>query len=530
MLAILIWLLCVGISAILIGYFIRYLNTPTPNSIHKKEGFVTISCPIGTTSFVTREGETQCCNGEIVDNFCNGNVRCSLSPNSISGIPSCSDYVAARQIANSAALCPPAIPNYFASTDGSLRGCSVSQPTADGSAPLDPNQLQCILYPTLDLEKVRLDSCYNYNLNLTASAKCASGSSALSGATASVLSGLSSAYSGVSSALGGATGTATSVTPANPTGYVMSGTGITGQIPVQKVIDHSRDHDNTYMLYLAQNNDRIIFKEGESGEQFSIKGAIPDSINDAMDVYTYINSLDKTTIQGGKYIVSKVDSISTATSPATSTAPIPGEYLFDIGGAGNFPVIKIVDVPKGNPPYNIYIAYYNIGEDSIIEVDIDTNYTKILRSRIYKRGDRNMTNITDYESYMNEFRKTNLQQGDIREHSIAIRKKDGTGYLRPPTFRIPVKGDYVIFGGEPVPVENLDVTKILIYWGFNYYCAQDGNNIRYVDLKGEEYRGGATRVGNLSSINTVDEFTKLTDLRNESSGFKIKNKDGKIYG
>jgi hypothetical protein len=318
MLAILIWLLCVGISAILIGYFIRYLNTPSS----KKEGFITVSCPIGTTSFVTREGETHCCNGGIVDNFCNGNVRCSLSPNSMSNIPSCNDYVSARQVANSAALCPTAIPNYFAATDGSVRGCSVSQSTADGSAPLDPNQLQCILYPTLDLEKVRLDSCYNYNLNLTASAKCASGSSALSGATDSVLSGLSSAYSGVSSALGASTSTATI-----PEGYVFYGNDL----------------------------------------------------------------------------------------------------------AQPFPVIKVVDVPPypGNPglpvpAYKIYIAQ---DKAAIIEAHIDTNYTTIQRTRKYNRGSRDMTKVTDYESYMIEFGKTNLMLSETPKVSLNIKKTDGTGIL-----------------------------------------------------------------------------------------------------
>jgi hypothetical protein len=254
MLAILIWLLCVGISAILIGFFIRYLNTPTST----KEGFLTISCPIGTTSFVTHRGETHCCNGDIVDNWCNGNVQCSLSPNRNSKIPSCSDYVVAKRTVNSAALCPKTIPNYFASADGSLRGCSVSQSTADGSAPLDPNQLQCILYPTLDLEKVRLDSCYNYNLNLLASAKCASGPSALSEATTSVFSGLQSAYSGVSSTLGTATDAITS-----PTGYVFYGENLPGTLPVINIIDAPSltipgGKLPPYKIYIAQTDSTIF--------------------------------------------------------------------------------------------------------------------------------------------------------------------------------------------------------------------------------------------------------------------------------
>jgi hypothetical protein len=64
------------------------------------------------------------------------------------------------------------MPNYFASIDASLKGCSASQSTANGTAPSDPNQPQCILYPTAELDRVKLDSCYNYILNSNALTKC----------------------------------------------------------------------------------------------------------------------------------------------------------------------------------------------------------------------------------------------------------------------------------------------------------------------------------------------------------------------
>lgn len=148
----LIWLLCVGLSAIFLGFL---LKTPTS----RKEGFAIHTCPSGTMSFVTREGETHCCNGDVVDGLCTGDLRCTLSPKSKSGLPTCSDLAASDAAAAGTSMCPPAMPNYFASTN--IRGCSASQPTADGKAPLDPNQPQCILYPTPDLDRVKLDSCYN---------------------------------------------------------------------------------------------------------------------------------------------------------------------------------------------------------------------------------------------------------------------------------------------------------------------------------------------------------------------------------
>jgi len=155
-LAFLIWLICVGISAILIGYFI------TEPKIHvKKEGFMVHVCPSNTISFITDDGETQCCNGDVVDGYCTGNLRCTISPKSKSGLPTCADLAKSDLAASGLSQCPSQMPNYFSSTDGSLRGCSASLITSDGTAPSNPNQPQCILYPTQALDQVKLDSCYN---------------------------------------------------------------------------------------------------------------------------------------------------------------------------------------------------------------------------------------------------------------------------------------------------------------------------------------------------------------------------------
>lgn len=165
-LAFLIWLLCVGISAVLIGYFIKTSYNPV-----KKEGFAVYTCPKGTNSFVTNGGYTQCCNGDIVDGYCTGDVRCTLSPKDRSGLPTCSELAASDAAAAGANQCPAQMPNYFASS--TLRGCSASQATADGTAPSNPNQPQCILYATRDLDLVKLDSCYNVLENARKASQCA---------------------------------------------------------------------------------------------------------------------------------------------------------------------------------------------------------------------------------------------------------------------------------------------------------------------------------------------------------------------
>jgi hypothetical protein len=166
--AFLIWLLCVGISAILIAYFLKHSSSNSLNN----EGFVVKMCPGGTNSFVTDSGETQCCNGDIVDGYCTGNLRCTLSPKSRSGLPTCADLAVSDAASTGANKCPTSMPNYFGSCN-TIEGCSASPPSANGLQPSDPLQPQCILYKTHAEDLVKLDSCYNVTQANLKAAKCA---------------------------------------------------------------------------------------------------------------------------------------------------------------------------------------------------------------------------------------------------------------------------------------------------------------------------------------------------------------------
>jgi len=178
-LALLIWLICILISATLIIYFLNKIQQPL-----EKEGFTMHVCPAGSMSYITRDGDTECCNGDIMDDWCNGTTVCSLSPKNKKKLPTCGQLAKSNLAKASVNLCPTAIPDYFASLDGSLRGCSVSQPLPNGIGPSDPNQLQCILYPTPELDKIKLDSCYNYGLKQSSqSVQCPPSSGNIQSAT-----------------------------------------------------------------------------------------------------------------------------------------------------------------------------------------------------------------------------------------------------------------------------------------------------------------------------------------------------------
>jgi hypothetical protein len=167
----LIWLICVGISAVLIVMYLNYSKNLPVKPLFK-EGFAVRACPSNTNSYITEDGNTECCNGDVVDGYCTGNVRCSLSPKSRYQL--CSDLLADEASFEGSKRCPSKLINYFDAKDRSERakGCSVSQTNANGTAPTDPNQELCILYATDALNKARLDSCHNYILNQRKAAKC----------------------------------------------------------------------------------------------------------------------------------------------------------------------------------------------------------------------------------------------------------------------------------------------------------------------------------------------------------------------
>jgi hypothetical protein len=161
----LIWLLCVGISAILIGYAIQENGL---ESLIKKEGFATsitmTSCPSSTEQYINKDGDTLCCDASIVNNKCNGTDVCTLSPTLSNGIKTCSEWANSHWLERANRFCPKSMPNYFGPIQrvpGSNEGCSVSQTSLDGSGPQDRSKPQCKIYATESDEYSKGDSCLN---------------------------------------------------------------------------------------------------------------------------------------------------------------------------------------------------------------------------------------------------------------------------------------------------------------------------------------------------------------------------------
>jgi hypothetical protein len=169
----LIWLICVGAAAILIGMFIKNGGLEATIIQRPLEGFemqkpikstnISIStCPQSSSAYVNKFGDTNCCDSDIIDGQCSGNILCSLSP-SVNGVKSCSDWLKEEWNRRSINLCAASMPNYFGTMIrvSNKEGCSASPCTRDGTAPEHPSQPQCKMYNTQAEELANVDSCYN---------------------------------------------------------------------------------------------------------------------------------------------------------------------------------------------------------------------------------------------------------------------------------------------------------------------------------------------------------------------------------
>jgi hypothetical protein len=120
-------------------------------------------CPFGSTEFQTKEGNTDCCSGDVRESVCGSKPICTLSPTH-DGIPTCQAYVKTWFDRKAKEICPSSLPLYFASVmdwpNKKLRGCVTSENRAeDGSRPSDMNQKRCTDFEKEDENFASTESC-----------------------------------------------------------------------------------------------------------------------------------------------------------------------------------------------------------------------------------------------------------------------------------------------------------------------------------------------------------------------------------
>jgi hypothetical protein len=162
-----IWAVCVGLAAIIAAIFIRNYGLEW---LVRKEGFEVnlpsvriTSCPKNTTEYITEDGDTNCCEGDIVNGHCGGLEVCSLSPKTTDGIKTCSEWLIGEWTRRAETYCSRSMPYYFGNMQrtSSQEGCSASHCSDDGSQPQDPNAKKCRIYSNQGDELSKGDSCMN---------------------------------------------------------------------------------------------------------------------------------------------------------------------------------------------------------------------------------------------------------------------------------------------------------------------------------------------------------------------------------
>ena len=127
------------------------------SSIQKNATF----CPPGSKYFVSRRGDSMCCDGPVEKRRCKGRLVCTMSK-SQNGVPSCTDVHNSLRAKFAATYCPPSMSNFFASEATGVKGCTSSAITTSGDGPLHADAAKCIIGstgPEADLENE--NSCLN---------------------------------------------------------------------------------------------------------------------------------------------------------------------------------------------------------------------------------------------------------------------------------------------------------------------------------------------------------------------------------
>jgi hypothetical protein len=299
-----LWLALLLILTILILYFMNY-TTDIPSL--KLEGFVVKTCPEGKETYITDDGITNCCSGEVINNRCE-NVFCSLSPGEKN---SCTNVLIDQSKRRSEAKCPPSISadcrNYFTNRDGTVKGCSKSSVTSDFSGPSDTSLPHCRLYSTDEDNTRNHDSCQNYLARFNAVAGLATCNTELARVRASIPAPAAT-VAAVPSMAQPMLSRAAPATPVNPTGYVIYGEGISGDLPVGKIINKpARGSDEGINLYLAQDASvlRVVFTNTEYTNILE-SGNISGNLSQFTDFDSFIRNAGGYS-RGDKYNIKKAD-------------------------------------------------------------------------------------------------------------------------------------------------------------------------------------------------------------------------------
>jgi len=117
------------------------------------------ACPGSYRLYYDANGNTLCCDGEIMANKCMGGHFCTLHGSS--DAPNCADVILADYKAKGQSQCPASMANYFEDKPNQKKGCTTSVLNASLTGPKHTSQGQCVIYDTAEKNRAAMDSCDN---------------------------------------------------------------------------------------------------------------------------------------------------------------------------------------------------------------------------------------------------------------------------------------------------------------------------------------------------------------------------------
>jgi hypothetical protein len=117
-------------------------------------------CPTWAPQVQTAKGNTDCCEGDLLDGKCSSRTFCTLSPTH-GDVQTCINAWK-QYFAEKSKQCPSTMANYFedVKTRGGPKGCSAARTKEDGSGPETLTAARCKIYSTEKENRENPDSCF----------------------------------------------------------------------------------------------------------------------------------------------------------------------------------------------------------------------------------------------------------------------------------------------------------------------------------------------------------------------------------
>ena len=146
------------ISIIIIIAVIYYKQE---NVTEKFENYYLSACPSGYKSFYDKNGDTICCDGNIVANKCVGDLQCTLNGKGTEDMPNCVEAILKEYRMKGKTQCPSSMTSYYEDKSRDIKGCTSGGYNDTLNGPRNTSQPTCKIYSSWEKNQNTLDSCYN---------------------------------------------------------------------------------------------------------------------------------------------------------------------------------------------------------------------------------------------------------------------------------------------------------------------------------------------------------------------------------